>query len=55
LTPTGGSPRTFENLPVSGADFQELHWLGFSSTAAADTAFFLDNISVKPIPAPQAK
>ncbi|MGE5612234.1 MAG: right-handed parallel beta-helix repeat-containing protein, partial [Bacillota bacterium] len=46
LTPAGTSPQTFKNLPIPGADFHELNWLGFSSTAAADTAFYLDNLTI---------
>jgi hypothetical protein len=47
LTPAGGQTQTFAELPMSGAEFRELHWLGYSSTAAADTVFFLDNISIQ--------
>ncbi|MFI5378314.1 MAG: GDSL-type esterase/lipase family protein [Tepidisphaerales bacterium] len=46
LTPTGAAPRVFDNLPITGADFHELHWLGFSSTAVADTAYYLDNLAI---------
>ncbi len=44
VTPAGQDKQAFEDLPMSGSDFRELHWLGFSSTAAADTAFYLDNV-----------
>ena len=44
LQAAGGERQTFLDLPISGSDFRELHWLGFSSTAAADTAFYLDNV-----------
>jgi len=47
VTPAGQPPQVFENLPMAGAAFVELHWLGFSSTAAADTAFFLDNLKIE--------
>jgi hypothetical protein len=46
LTPSGGAPQVFSDLPISGANFHEIHWLGFSSTAAADTTFFLDNLRI---------
>jgi hypothetical protein len=46
LTPKSAAPRTFPDLPISGKDFHEVHWLGFSSTAAADTAFYLDNVRI---------
>jgi hypothetical protein len=43
----GQRPQVLDNLPISGNEFQELHWLGFSSTAQADTAFYLDNLKIK--------
>ena len=39
-----GETQTFDGLPVSGGEFRELHWLGFSSTVAADTAYYIDNL-----------
>ncbi len=51
LTPAGGPAQSFADLPMPGAEFRELHWLGFSSTAAADTAFYLDNLTFGPVPA----
>ena len=47
LTPAGEPPKVFEDVPMAGAEFVELHWLGFSSIAAADTAFFLDNLKIE--------
>jgi hypothetical protein len=47
LIPSGGPGRVFENLPMSGDQFAELHWLGFSSTATQDTTFFLDNLKIR--------
>ncbi len=47
LRPEGKQPKTFEALPMSGQDFRELQWLGFSSTAEADTAFYLDNLRIQ--------
>ncbi len=49
LQAAGGERQTFRDLPISGSDFRELHWLGFSSTAAADTAFYLDNVRFSPV------
>ena len=46
LAPAKGPAQTFRDLPISGRDFHELHWLGFSSTAAADTVFYLDNLRI---------
>jgi hypothetical protein len=37
---------------MSGEQFSELHWLGFSSTAMADTVFYLDNLRIRRIPPP---
>ncbi len=45
LTPAGGATQTFAGLPISGTGFHQLTWLGYSSTAAADTAFYLDNLT----------
>ena len=47
VKPAGGRELVFEDLPIPGKSFHELHWLGFSSTAAADTAFYLDNLKLK--------
>lgn len=47
VTPPGGRPQVFADLPFAGRGFAELHWLGFVSTAAADTAFYLDNLQVQ--------
>jgi hypothetical protein len=44
LTRRGGAPQTFADLPISGKAFREVHWLGYSSTAAADAVFYLDNL-----------
>lgn len=49
LQAAGGERQSFLDLPISGSDFRELHWLGFSSTAAADTAFYLDNVRFSPV------
>ena len=32
LTPAGGTTQTFAGLPISGTEFHELVWLGYSST-----------------------
>jgi hypothetical protein len=49
LTVTGpeGKKQSFADLSFVGKDFRELHWLGFSSTAAADCVWYLDNLKVK--------
>ena len=43
----GGSPQLFADLPMPGKEFRELHWLGFVSTATADTAFYVNNIQIR--------
>jgi hypothetical protein len=47
LTPEGEERKVFSELRMSGQQFSELHWLGFSSTAEADTAFYLDNLRIQ--------
>ncbi len=44
----GETPSVFKDLPISGNEFHELQWLGFSSTAKAKTAFYLDNLKIQP-------
>ena len=51
LTPASGSAMVFADLPIPGAGFRELHWLGVSSAAAADTVFYIDNLRITPLPA----
>ncbi len=46
LIPQGAAAQTFRDLPIAGKGFHEVHWLGFSSTAAADTEFYLDNLRI---------
>jgi hypothetical protein len=43
----GSPPQVVEGLPFAGKLFRELHWLGFSSTAAADASFYLDDMRVE--------
>ena len=43
----GRPPQVFDKLAFfPGNEFRELHWLGFSSTALADTVFYLDNMKI---------
>jgi len=49
VTPEGR--QVFSDLPMRGQDFREVHWLGFASVAAGDTAFYLDNLIIRPGPA----
>jgi hypothetical protein len=51
LTPRNGAAQIFPDLPFAGGKFRELHWLGFSSTAEANAAFFLDNLQIEVVPA----
>ena len=48
LTDPGQPPQRYADIPFTGKDFRELHWLGFVSTAEAEVAFYLDNVSVQP-------
>ncbi|MHB8969382.1 MAG: right-handed parallel beta-helix repeat-containing protein [Pirellulaceae bacterium] len=50
LTTSDAEPRVWRDFPYAGDAFRELHWLGFSSTAATDTAFYLDNIKIEVLP-----
>ncbi|MGC8830007.1 MAG: right-handed parallel beta-helix repeat-containing protein [Verrucomicrobiia bacterium] len=47
ITPPAGKTNIFENLPFIGNQFEELHWLGFSSTAQENTTFYLDELEMK--------
>ena len=46
LKPEGGREQVLADLPVSGNEFHELHWAGFSSTAVDDAVFYLDNLRI---------
>ncbi|HQK93691.1 MAG TPA: right-handed parallel beta-helix repeat-containing protein [Armatimonadota bacterium] len=50
--PGDDGPRRFTDLPVPGADFHALRWVGFVSTADADTTSYIDNVEVDAVPAP---
>jgi hypothetical protein len=43
--PAQAARQQFRELPISGAAFHELDWLGFSSTAKANAVFYLDSLS----------
>jgi hypothetical protein len=45
-----GKVRAFPRLPISGEDFRELHWLGFSSTGTKESVFYVDNLKWEVIP-----
>lgn len=42
----GQKPQVFNDLQFIGSQFEELHWIGFSSTASADTTFYIDNLRI---------
>lgn len=46
LQAEGADSQVFTDLSVPGGDFSELRWLGFSSTAVADTVFYVDNLRI---------
>ncbi|HOX38621.1 MAG TPA: right-handed parallel beta-helix repeat-containing protein [Candidatus Brocadiia bacterium] len=42
----GGKIEEFKRLKNGSADWKELHWLGFSSTATWNTSYYLDNLKL---------
>lgn len=44
VTLPGEKARTFADLPCGSPDFRNLTWLGFSSSAKAQTIFYLDDL-----------
>ena len=50
VTAPGKDPQVFADLAMPGQDFHELQWLGFSSTSAEDSVFYLDNLRIKRVP-----
>ena len=48
LSRPGQPPETFDRLANGNPDFGALTWLGFSSSATAKTAFYLDNLEIRP-------
>ena len=47
LQPAGKPAERFEAIPYAGADFAELHWLGFVSTASTAAVVHLDNLRIQ--------
>jgi hypothetical protein len=43
----GEAPRVFRNLAIPSPDFKNLTWIGWCSTAAEPTAFYLDNVGLE--------
>ncbi|MBC7288640.1 MAG: right-handed parallel beta-helix repeat-containing protein, partial [Armatimonadetes bacterium] len=43
----GGVERSFKDLPCGSSEWRTLHWLGFSSTATKETAFYIDNLEIR--------
>ena len=48
ITMPGQATREFRNLRMADARFKRLDWIGFTSNATYKTAFYLDNIVLKP-------
>lgn len=46
VTLPGQEPERFQGLRSGSPEFEVLTWLGFSSTADAETAFYLDNFEL---------
>ncbi len=53
VTRADGSTREFKDIPCQPS-WDEASYLLFSGTADADTAFFIDNLSLVPLDAPEA-
>ena len=47
ITPAGGQPTTFPDLPVMRAGWRTIEWLGFSSNADAETVYYLDELKIE--------
>jgi len=47
VLPQNGTSKTFDNLSFAGEQFEELHWVGFSSTAVQETKFYIDDLTIK--------
>ena len=45
----GTPPQEFTDLRLKGAEFHELHWLGFVSIAEQAVAFYLDSVKIEPV------
>ena len=43
----GSVPKTRRDIAFAGKRFQELHWLGFVCTSAANTVLYVDNLSIR--------
>ncbi len=46
IQPRGEQARLFDHLPIPGASFNAVHWLGFSSTATVAASCFIDNVRI---------
>jgi len=44
-----GDIKNWPDLPMLSPTFERVDWMGFSSTAASDTAFYLDNLKIERI------
>ncbi|MFQ6098681.1 MAG: right-handed parallel beta-helix repeat-containing protein, partial [Armatimonadota bacterium] len=45
----GREEQRFDEIPFTGEDFRELHWLGFVSNSTADSVFYLDDVRLQPL------
>ena len=48
VTPAGGEPREFRDLPFADADCFKVNWVGYTSNANCRTSFYLDNFTLHP-------
>lgn len=47
VTVPGQDPKVFEDLPIMGTAFRELHWLGFCPNTTAPCVLYLDDVKVR--------
>lgn len=50
VTPVGADSQRFDNLPCGDSRFNDLEWLGFISLARERTEFYLDRVTLTPVP-----
>ncbi len=48
ITPLGGEQQLFDDIPYSGDQFEELHWLGFVCNGEEAATCYVDNVRIAP-------
>jgi hypothetical protein len=46
VTPAGGTPREYHDLPFRSVEMRTLDWVGFISGANEKTEFYLDQVAI---------